>query len=261
VLKGPSTAIILSVLLHLLLLTALRYGSINTPKEIKQTTQKITAIKSFLYQKPIKNALNTTATLNNPVLEAATTASTIKNPNSSMSKHKAPVNDVQKTIGKPTIKPLKEIKPIKPIINNTQAQASSLASNTLKPVVEASFSSYERLSRLREQLQKQQREQAFNQVIQQRSVSLMDGDPLPVPHTIVPLTREQQYQKNTSTSHVGAITKHDNGTCTIHRQQVLGSPVEASTSSFACGESKFDNNFRKHMQKVKNKLKPLSTND
>jgi hypothetical protein len=242
-------------LLHLLLLTALRYGSINTPKKIKQTTQKITAIKSFLYQKPIKNALNTTPTLNNPVLEAATTASPIKNPNSSMSEHKAPTNDKQKVIKKSAVEP------INPIIRNAQAQANSIASNTFKPLVKASFSSYEHLSRLREQLQKQQREQAFNQVIQQRSVSLIDGDPLPVPHTIVPLTREQQYQKNTSTSHVGAITKHDNGTCTIHRQQVLGSPVEASTSSFACGESKFDNNFKKHMQKVKNKLKPLSTND
>jgi hypothetical protein len=229
-------------------------GSNNTPQKMKQTTQKITAIKSFLYQKPIKNTVNATPTLNNPVHEAARTELPIKTASSQIHQHKTPTNDGQKVIKKSAVEP------IKPIITNAQAQASSLASNTLKPVVKASFSSYERLSRLREQVQKQQREQAFNQVTQQRSVSLMDADPLPVPHTIVPLTREQQYQKNTSTSHVGSITKHDNGTCTIHREQILGSPIEASTSKFACGESKFDKNFREHMQKVKNKFKTPLTN-
>lgn len=253
-LKGPSTAIILSILLHLLLLTALIYGSINTPKKIKQTTQKITTIKSFLYQKPINNTVNATPTLNNSVYEAVTTELLIKTASSPIHKHKTPTNDGQKVIKKSAVEPIKSI------IKNAQTQPRNLPAKIFKPAVKGNFSSYERLSRLRERVQKQQREQAFNQVIQQRSVSIMDADPLPVPHTIVPLTREQQYQKNTSTSHTGSITKHDNGTCTIYREQVLGSPVEATTSKFTCGESKFDKNFREHMQKVKNKFKTPLTN-
>ena len=82
----------------------------------------------------------------------------------------------------------------------------------------------------------------------------MDGEPFPVPKTLVPLTADQQHKLNTSTSHVGSITKNDNGTCTIQREQILGSPVAATTSYFSCGESKFDKSFREHMQKVQAKL-------
>jgi hypothetical protein len=75
-----------------------------------------------------------------------------------------------------------------------------------------------------------------------------------VPKPIVPLTIDQQKKLNTSSSHVGSITKNDNGTCTIQREQILGSPIEATTSYFGCGESKFDKSFREHMKKVQTKL-------
>ena len=117
-----------------------------------------------------------------------------------------------------------------------------------------SFSSYDRLSRLRQKLDKQQSEQAFAELTQKRSTSIMDGEPFPVPKTIVPLTVEQQHKLTTSTSHVGSITKNDDGTCTIYREQMLGSPVQATTSSFACGESTFDKSFREHMKKVQAKF-------
>ncbi|NQY50448.1 MAG: hypothetical protein HRT50_15355, partial [Colwellia sp.] len=51
-LKGSYTAIIVSVLLHLLLLIALIYGAMNSPKVIKQEQPKVTVIKSFLYAAP-----------------------------------------------------------------------------------------------------------------------------------------------------------------------------------------------------------------
>jgi hypothetical protein len=190
--------------------------------------------------------------LNKLAHKAVTADSANRNASSALTESKKPANDVQKTTGKLAIKA---------ITKTVQKQPIKLPATTLKPTVKSGFSSYDRLTRLKNKIQKQQQEQAFNEATKQRSVSIMDAKPLLVPRTMVPLTREQQYQKNTSTSHVGSITKHDNGTCTIHREQILGSPVEATTSSFACGESKFDKHFKEHMQKVKNTFKTPSTND
>ncbi len=251
-LKGPNTAITLSIMLHLVLLAALVYSSTHNTNRIKQAKQKVTTIKSFLYKKPKKNIMNPLPRLNKPAHKAVTADSANRNASSALTESKTPANDVQKATGKLAIKAISK---------TVQTQPIKLPATTLKPIVKSGFSSYDRLTRLRNKVQKQQREQAFSEAIQQRSVSIMDAKPLPIPHTIVPLTREQQYQKNTSTSHVSSITKHDNGACTIHREQILGSPVEATTSSFACGESKFDRHFREHMQKVKNTLKTPSTNN
>jgi hypothetical protein len=248
VLKGPSTAILLSIFLHILLLAALIYSSINAPKKIQQTEQKFTTIKSFLYKQPKKIIVKTLPRLNKAEHKAVMTAEPIK-PASAPTKTQKPfVKDVQIAIKKPAIKAKQ------PIRKTAQAQQSHIAAKAQKTAIKASFSSYDSLSQLRSSVEEKHREQAFNEIIQQRSASIMDAAQLPVPHTTVPLTSEQKYQKNTSTSHVGAITKNDNGTCTIHRQQILGSPVEATTSIFACGESKFDKNFREHMQKVQAKL-------
>ena len=136
----------------------------------------------------------------------------------------------------------------------TDKQLPALSKNNSQQKPLTNFSSYDRLSRLRKNIESQQRQQAFGELTQKRSASNMDGEQFPVPKTIVPLTAEQQYILNTSTSHVGSITKNNNGTCTIYREQVLGSPVEATTSYFACGESDFDKSFREHMQKVQAKL-------
>jgi len=56
VLKGSYTTIIISVLLHLLLLITLTYGSTPATKVIKQDKPKVTSIKSFLYSAPKKAA-------------------------------------------------------------------------------------------------------------------------------------------------------------------------------------------------------------
>jgi len=140
-------------------------------------------------------------------------------------------------------------------VTNTVKSETVTTKNKVLGASRSSVSSYDRLSRLRQKLDNQQREQAFTELTQQRSASVMDGEPFPVPKTIVPLTVEQRQKLNTSSSHVGSITKNDNGTCTIYREQVLGSPVHATTASFACGESKFDKSFREHMEKVQAKLK------
>ncbi len=247
-LKGPYAAILLSACLHLLLLAVIVYSSINVPKKIKQVKPKVTTIKSFLYKKPKKSIVSKLPQLKKSEHKTQANSAVNETANASVKKITAPAKKTQPAFEKPATKTIMRT------IDTTQVTQSDSAAKSAKPAVKASTSNYDRLSRLRNRVQKQQREQAFNELTQQRSLDIMRANPLAVPHATVPLTREQKYQQNTSTSHVGSITKNDNGTCTIHREQILGSPVEATTSTFACGESKFDKNFREHMQKVQAKL-------
>ncbi len=248
-LKGPYTAIIVSVLVHLLLLIALVYSSKNPPTVIKKEKVKSTAIKSFLYTAPKKIAAKKVELKKTPpkkIIEKKI----VKSSQSQSIAKTIPVKPVVKLT--PTVNPATKAKSSQ--VTNAVKSETVTTKNKVSGESRGGFSSYDRLSRLRNKLKNQQRDQAFEELTQQRSVSIMDGDPLPVPKAIIGLTREQEYKKNTSKSHVGSITKNDNGTCTIHREQILGSPVEATTSSFACGESKFDKSFREHMQKVQAKL-------
>jgi hypothetical protein len=263
VLKGPYTAIIVSVLLHLVLLLALIYGAQNSPKVIKQAKPKPTAIKSFLYsapkKKPLKKPPPTKVILDKVVAKKAPDkkipAKKVAAKKVTSKPSTAKVLPKKITRDLPSVPPTKKLSQQKPSqVTNAVKSETVTTKNKVSGTSRGSFSSYDRLSRLREKLANQQRDDAFAELTQQRSASVMDGEQFPVPKTTVPLTQEQTYEKNTSKSHVGSITKNDNGTCTIHREQILGSPVEATTSSFACGESKFDKGFREHMQKVQAKL-------
>ena len=253
-LKGPYTAIVISVLLHLLLLLVLIYGATQQPKMIKQDKPKIESIKSFLYSAPKKIVIESPSPSKNTDEREA--------PQKIQQKQSFPNETVDTEVPKPALK----VPPTKPVIERPAKPGSTQMTNAVKSETvttknkvlgtgKGNFSSYDRLSRLREKLGNQQRDQAFAELTQPRSNSVMDGDPFPVPKTIVPLTVDQQKKLNTSSSHVGSITKNDNGTCTIYREQMLGSPVHATTAHFACGESKFDRSFREHMEKVQAKFK------
>lgn len=249
-LKGPYTAIIASVILHLLLLLVLIYGATQQPRIIKQEKPKVKSIKSFLYSTP-KKRVNEPATIPKETVDRKTPQKQVAS--------SEPVSSETPTtvITKPPAKPVSEItlKPLSPQITNAVKSETVTTKNKVSGLSRGKFSSYDRLSRLREKLANQQRDQAFTEITQPRSNSVLDPEPFPVPKTIVPLTVEQQKKLNTSSSHVGSITKNDNGTCTIYREQILGSPVHATTASFACGESKFDKSFREHMEKVQAKFK------
>ena len=260
--KGSYTAIIISVLLHVILLLALIYSSTKTELKINLEKAKSQPIRSFLYKAPKKTAAQPSA---KKTIEPSAEINEVAIPQQVSKKQTVKTAKINKTLTSTQKDLTAEVEePIKSSIrsNNTdtdtetntnnQLPASSKNNSQQKPLT--NFSSYDRLSRLRKNIESQQRQQAFGELTQKRSASSMDGEQFPVPKTIVPLTAEQQYILNTSTSHVGSITKNDNGTCTIYREQVLGSPVEATTSNFACGESNFDKSFREHMQKVQAKL-------
>ena len=129
--------------------------------------------------------------------------------------------------------------------------------NTMNTPSKAGFSSFKQLESLRKSIKEKVMAEGVAAHQQFRSPSIMHGAQMPVTRSNKPLTLEEAHEKNTlKMSDNISITKHDNGTCIIEREQFLGSPVEGSTSAFACGESKFDKSFREHMQKVQNKIMP-----
>jgi len=253
VLKGSYTAIFVSVIVHVILLLVLIFSAEKPEEVVKTNKPEVQVIKSFLYKAPkkitAKKITPIKVIIDKVVAEPKpSTKSIAKQPVPAVATPVLATEKPSKLLNKSSSKetPTQVTNAVKSDFNTT--------TNKVPGTSRGNFSSYDRLSRLRKKLDNQQRDKAFADLTQQRSVSIMDGEQFPVPKSIVPLTTEQKYRQNTSKSHVGTITKNDNGTCTIHREQVLGSPVEATTSSFACGESKFDKSFREHMQKVKAKL-------
>jgi hypothetical protein len=258
VLKGPYTAIFISVLLHLLVLFSLTYSTIKQPKIIKLDKATIPPIKSFLYSVP-KKIPNKKIISKQDIAKKSIASRSIdeKKPLQKLEPLKVAVtmpinNSLKNAPNNPQNQTVTKALPTQ--VTNTVKSETVTTKNKVAGASRGSFSSYDRLSNLRKKLDNQQREQAFAELTQNRSASMMDAEPFPVPKTIVPLTVEQQKKLTTSTSHVGSITKNDDGTCTIYRAQMLGSPVQATTASFPCGESQFDKSFRLHMKKVQVKL-------
>jgi hypothetical protein len=266
VLKGRYTAIVISVLLHLLVLFALTYSAIKQPKIIKLDKAKISPIKSFLYSVPKKTPNKKIVNKPNIARKSIDEKKSLRKiePKKDAPKKSAPTEPLKVAITMPVTNSAKSApnktpnqvvtKALPTQVTNAVKSETVTTKNKVVGASRSSFSSYDRLSSLRKKLDNQQREQAFSELTQNRSASMMDAEPFPVPKTIVPLTVEQQKKLTTSTSHVGSITKNDDGTCTIYRAQMLGSPVQATTASFACGESQFDKSFRLHMKKVQVKL-------
>ena len=134
------------------------------------------------------------------------------------------------------------------------------ASLEIQKPIQATFSAYKQLNNLRSSINEKIMADELSKLQQFRSPSVMHGEQIPVPNSTIQLTPEQEREKRiTRMSDDISITKYDNGMCTIERKQMLGSPVEGSSSMFACGESKFDQNFRAHMQKVRDKIIPAKT--
>jgi hypothetical protein len=122
-------------------------------------------------------------------------------------------------------------------------------------------SSMELLSDLRKRINNQAMQALIDEQQQHRPRSAMLAQEIPVPHSKNQLTAIDKKVKNTMKMSDGiSITRLGNGYCIIERGQALGSPIPASRSGFACGESDFDKSFRENMKKVSKKLTPSSKN-
>ncbi len=225
VLKRPYFAISISIFVHLLLALLLFFmAEKQQRKEVKTVKQ---AIDSYLYKMPAK-----------PVIKEQEKVKTeAQQTPIEQSKAAPPVTSISSL-------PVKSVKPVK----------AKLKTET-KKTIQTTFSAYQQLNSLRSSINEKIMVDELSKRQQFRSPSVMHGEQVPVPHANEQLTPEQEREKNTTRmSDDISITKYDNGICTIERKQMLGSPIEGSSSAFACGESKFDKSFRAHMQKVRDKI-------
>jgi len=228
-LKKHYLIILVSILVHLLL--ALLLFFIVEKPQIKEIKVAKKAINSYLYKMPAK-----------PIVKQILPkkAELKKEENQQASEQIKLVSAVTPT-------PSLAVKAVK--VNPETAT---------KKTVQATFSAYQQLNSLRSAINEKMMADELSELQQFRSPSMMHGEQASVPHSAIPLTPEQEREKKTTRmSDDISITKYDNGICTIERKQMLGSPIEGSSSAFACGESKFDKSFREHMNKVQEKLLPV----
>ncbi|TPH15604.1 hypothetical protein [Litorilituus lipolyticus] len=237
-----------SVLGHMLLLIALWFAAKNTTlskTNFMKSLPEAKTIKSYLYQKPITVKPEPVIPVKPPVVEQP----------KPIQKPIEQKKDIQKAIVEKT-PPVTE----KPTTNTEKVTPNQTTQNDAPPLPkQRSFSAYGQLSKLRDSINKDMVQKEMDERNVFRSASEMTADQIPVPHSQVKLTPQQEKEKNTSNFGGGTITKYDDGYCIIEREQMLGSPVESTTSAFACGESKFDKSFKEHMKKVRAKTMPIST--
>ncbi|PCH95479.1 MAG: hypothetical protein COB83_08615 [Gammaproteobacteria bacterium] len=252
VLKKHYRTILASVLVHIVMLILLfSIAEKQQPKEMKIIPK---AIKSYLYKMPTK-LVREQPVIAQPVIVKEEVKSVLIEEKSiekivdvKQDKLITPQEKVQQTVA--------QNKAVK-AATTPESLSTKTTSQTPAPV-QATFSAYQQLDNLRKSINEKIMSQELTQLQQFRSPSVMHGEQIPVPHSNKQLTPEQTREKNTTKmSNEISITKHDNGTCTITREQFLGSPVPGSSSGFACGESKFDKSFRAHMKKVQAKLLPV----
>lgn len=239
----------LSILVHvlialLLLFIAKKQQPILTEINIKPPTK---AIKSYLYKIPSKpKKIDPIIVSKTPLAEESVTVENTKLP------AKIKTIPLEQLIEKPSQKKLASHGQINTKSMIIQKENNLVTSNSPKV-----FSSYQQLNNLRQSIKNKIIADDVAKRLQFRSPSVMHGAQIPVPHSNRQFTPEQIREKNTTKmSDSISITKNDNGTCIIEREQFLGSPVEASTSFFSCGESKFDKSFQEHMKKVQEKIAP-----
>jgi len=249
VLKKHSLAISISVFVHLLLAFSLFFiAEQQQPKQVEITNK---AIKSYLYKMPNKLVIVEPKTVKQEPEE-------VKEPEKIKIEKKT--EELKQESANQTVSKKEnnlKMSESSKVSSLTKSKSKSKSKTTTKKAVQANFSSYKQLDSLRNSINKRIIEQGASDFQQFRSPSVMHGDQIPVPHSNVQLTPEQEREKKiTRMSDDISITKYDNGLCTVERKQFLGSPIEGSTSAFACGESKFDKSFREHMQKVQDKIMP-----
>jgi len=260
--RSITSFILFSVVVHALLVYAL--VSINMSLPESANSKKTQVIKSYLYKVPKKMPLPKvveplTIDLAEPQTKIVETLETKKAETKKVApKTVEPKKAEAKVIAKQREKTM-TVSPVAPKVS-----APPFPSLQSKP--KQAFSVQSHLSKLRNSIDNQivaeemQKFEAIQPVSAAHSIVHKGyGLLTPVPHVEVPLTQEQKIEKNTIKMDDSiSIIKGDDGTCTIIREAFPGSPVPASVSSFACGESKFDKSFREHMARVRAKTMSIT---
>jgi len=118
------------------------------------------------------------------------------------------------------------------------------------------FSALNQLSKLKSNLDKYVIEQEAFEYDRPRTGSVMHGTPILVPHSTQQLTEDEKKEQATYQMSSGLkMIKGDDGTCFVERDLgEVGMEGLKSVEGFSCGQSKFNKNFKEHMEQVRKKL-------
>jgi len=236
---GRHKSFIYSLILHLLILIALVYFSKkSTP--LNQEKPKVKTVKSYIYQHP--------------------------KPKAKVEKRKPDIIE-QKKANEPKIAEKIEKKLEANPPQESQTAKQPIAATAVPAVIpetsekkeqetQATFSPYAQLNKLRSDINQNISTNDIPSYRGSTSGSPMHGRPEVVPDSIVPETSDARHARTTQRySDRLAITKNENGTCTIVEDlSAVGIEGVKAVSGFNCGESKDKKAFRKHMEGVLKKL-------
>jgi len=236
---GRHKSFIYSLILHLLILVTLIYFSKkSTP--LNQEKRTVKTVKSYIYQPPKPKAK---VEERKPDIIEQTQANEPK--------------IAEKIEKKAEDKPTQEPQTAKqPVAATTVPAVIPETSENKAQQTQATFSPYAQLNKLRSDINQNI---SINDIPSYRgatSGSPMHGRQEVVPDSIVPETSDARRSRTTQRySDRLAITKNENGTCTIVEDlSAVGIEGVKAVSGFNCGESKDKKAFREHMEGVLKKL-------
>jgi len=190
----------------------------------KKQKKKFKAIQSYLYKKPKQTTVKITQKPQNiPINKPQSNVTNILK------------SDIKKTASSKTKN--------KVIINNQKVAIKNNLSST-------------QLENLRSSINKKIRAKEFAHISRPKGYSVMTDLPDAVKHSKKQLTREEKKRAMTTQYSGGlAITKNDNGSCSIAEDlSNVGMEGIVALSGFKCGQTKMEKMYDKHMDKVLEKL-------
>jgi len=247
-----SRAFILTLLIHLSVILLI-INLPHQPTHIKTLQpfpkKKITAIKSYLYRKPVKQqpSVNKTATAPSAKHKTKKVSAPIKQ----IPKHSDKLVVHLKTNNKKLMPKTVEKSALTLVQPSQSASAIKHDTNSKR-----SFSALRELNKLQQQLDQQSITSESNYYNRPRGKSVFNDLPEAVKHSQQPLSLSEKREQ--MTTHYGGsndIIKNDDGSCTL-RQDLSNVGMEGITalSGFKCGQTKMEKAYDAHMDKVLKKL-------
>tara|TARA_R110002124_G_scaffold73248_2_gene196551 strand:+ start:62453 stop:63241 length:789 start_codon:yes stop_codon:yes gene_type:complete len=257
--KGTYAAVLFSFIIHGLIL-ALLLLTRSTKQITIQPISKNTAIKSYIYYAP---------KITKAPLNESEEPTIIKEPVTPKNQQEQQTNNTGVTATE-NDNPQLDKNGLKTAPREaSESYDSSSQDITLPPIdlavpmppptpkpVDRKLDSFTQLQRLRSKLNNNAAINTDNPYQKYQPPSVFNKTVESVPHSI-PLKDEEKARENRTKNMAAgiAITKGEDGRCSITQDlSVYGLSEGSSTQFFACGESKFDKNFREHMKKVNTKM-------
>lgn len=205
---------------------------------------KMKPIKSFIYYKPIKEIKKT--------LETTVVKDEITKEQEEIILPKKDVKLANKDNPPKTPQDKLKVQNEEPI-TLTKVTVPPLKDKQKEPIKK--YNSMQSLSLLKDKINQQIINQEIYNYSKPNTGSVMLGTPNYVPHSFVENTEKKTIDStDTQVGNGFSVTKNDNGTCTLTEDLSIIGLQGKTTSSFGCGLSKEEKNFKNHMKNVLKKL-------